>query len=66
MNFREIATMVPLIILIFWMGLFPGVFLKYSEKSVEKLVNSKGEYRLSIEAPVQKAQWPKVGVNNEL
>lgn len=47
-NTREIIVLAPLIVLIFWMGLFPGHFLKYSEKSVEHMVKNKSQYYLSI------------------
>ena len=40
MNAREIVTMVPLIILIFWIGLYPSPFFNLMEASVTKLVES--------------------------
>ncbi len=43
---REIAILVPLIILIFWMGLYPNTFLKYSQASISQLVNHRGHYQL--------------------
>jgi NADH-quinone oxidoreductase subunit M len=46
MNFRELATISPLIFLVFWMGLFPGAFLNYSKASINHLVENKQEYRL--------------------
>lgn len=45
---REIAVMVPLVIMVFWMGLFPNQFLRYSKASVEHLVKDKGQYQLTI------------------
>jgi NADH-quinone oxidoreductase subunit M len=38
MNFREIITLVPLLILIFWIGLYPSPFFNLMEASVTKLV----------------------------
>ena len=40
MNLREIVTMVPLLILIFWIGLYPSPFFNLMEASVTKLVES--------------------------
>lgn len=41
------AILTPLVILIFWMGIYPNHFLSWSEKSIEKLVRP-GDYRLNI------------------
>lgn len=38
LNAREIAIMVPLIILIFWMGLYPKPFIDKMEPSIKKLI----------------------------
>lgn len=40
MNLREIVTLVPLIILIFWIGLYPSPFFHLMEASVTKLIES--------------------------
>ena len=40
MNVREIVTLVPLIVLIFWIGLYPSPFFNLMEASVTKLVES--------------------------
>lgn len=47
LNWREITVMAPLIVLIFWMGLFPNTFLDYSKASVEHLVATKDAYQLT-------------------
>ncbi len=44
---REIAVMAPLVLLIFWMGLLPDHFLKYSKASIEHLVETKDAYQLA-------------------
>jgi NADH-quinone oxidoreductase subunit M len=38
LNFRELATVVPLIILAFWIGLYPGPFFAILDKPVNKIV----------------------------
>ena len=40
LNLREIVTLVPLLILIFWIGLYPSPFFNLMEASVAKLVES--------------------------
>lgn len=47
-DLREFVVMAPLIVLIFWMGLFPNHFLNYSKASIENLVKNKSNYQLSI------------------
>lgn len=41
---REIAVLVPLVIMIFWMGIFPNNFIGYSKTSVEHLIKNKHNY----------------------
>lgn len=48
LNLREIIVLVPLIVMVFWMGLFPGAFLSYSKASIDHLINNKMKYELSI------------------
>ena len=38
LNWREIVVLVPLLILIFWIGLYPQPFLNLMAPSVDKLV----------------------------
>ncbi|MCC7046585.1 MAG: NADH-quinone oxidoreductase subunit M [Alphaproteobacteria bacterium] len=38
MNMREIAVFAPLILLVFWMGVFPNSFLKPTEPAVAELI----------------------------
>ena len=39
LNAREMATLAPLVILVFWIGLFPNPFLSRMHTSVAKLLN---------------------------
>ncbi len=45
---REILVLAPLIILVFWMGVFPNTFLKKSEVSLKYLLENKNSYNLQI------------------
>ena len=65
MNIRELLSMAPLVVLVFWMGLFPGTFLNYSEKSLQYLLDNKDKYELTIykdEKPTESVKT--VGVDN--
>lgn len=48
LNKREIAVMVPLIIMVFWMGIFPNNFLSWSKASIDHLVQNKSNYNLLV------------------
>lgn len=48
MTLREHFVMAPLVILVFWMGLFPNHFLSYSNASIAHWVNTKDNYTLSV------------------
>lgn len=48
LNWREISVLIPMVILIFWMGLFPNTFLDWTKASVDHLIQNKGNYQLSI------------------
>jgi NADH-quinone oxidoreductase subunit M len=38
LNWRELATIVPLIIMAFWIGLYPAPFFAVLDKPVNKIV----------------------------
>lgn len=48
LNAREIAVLIPMVVMVFWMGLFPGHFLKYSQTSIDYLVKNKNNYQLTV------------------
>lgn len=48
-NAREVAVLLPLIILIFWMGLFPNDFLNWSKASLDHFVQNRTHYELKLE-----------------
>ena len=48
LNFRELIVMAPLLVMIFWMGLFPNQFLNFSKASLDHLLQNKSNYNLAI------------------
>ncbi len=46
---REVSVLVPLVILVFAMGIFPNYFLDWSKKSLDHLLKNKKTYSLVIE-----------------
>lgn len=46
LSVRELVVLAPLIVLIFWMGLFPNQFMDYSKASVDYLIKNKMNYTL--------------------
>ena len=48
MNWRELVVMAPLVVMIFWMGLFPNQFLNFSKASLDHLLQNKTNYSLAI------------------
>jgi NADH-quinone oxidoreductase subunit M len=49
LNLREISVLTPLVILVFWMGLFPNHFLDLTKSSVDHLVMNKNKYYLQAD-----------------
>ena len=39
LNFRETVILVPIVLLVVWMGLYPGTFLRRMDTSVQKVVD---------------------------
>ncbi len=65
MNPRELLAIAPLIVMVFWMGLFPGTFLKYSNASIDHLVQNKAEYRLKLYSATPEEKPSTVGDRRE-
>ncbi len=63
LNWREIAAVLPLIVLIFWMGLSSNTFLRWSKASIDNLLETRGQYQLSIEGEPTKASDKKIAVS---
>lgn len=53
-NLREIIVLSPMVLLIFWMGIFPNHFISLSEKSINHLMKNKNQYYLSIQTEENK------------
>ena len=48
LSLREICVMLPMIVMIFWMGIYPKPFLSRMEKSIDYLVSNYKHYDLGI------------------
>lgn len=48
LNLREWVVLVPLVILIFVMGLFPNLFLNFTKTSIQHLIENRYNYEISI------------------
>jgi NADH-quinone oxidoreductase subunit M len=46
---REMFVVAPLLVLIFWMGLFPSDFLSWSKASLDHWVKDRANYELNLE-----------------
>lgn len=55
LNYREIAVLAPLVLLVFWMGIFPNHFMDYSKASIDHLVNHRTHYSLTVVGSAQEA-----------
>ncbi len=49
LSLREVAVIVPLIIFVFWMGLFPNHFLDKSKASIDFFVTNHSHYQLTVQ-----------------
>jgi NADH-quinone oxidoreductase subunit M len=48
LNWREKFSLAPILILIFWMGIFPNHFLSWSEASIRHMDETRGSYSLKV------------------
>ncbi len=48
LSVREICVMFPMVLFVFWMGLFPNHFMKYAKSSVDQLITHKYNYTLEV------------------
>lgn len=49
LNAREIVVLAPLVLMVFWMGIFPNHFLNYSKASIDHLVKNQSNYMLTVQ-----------------
>ncbi len=54
LNIKEVLVILPIIILIFASGLWPNTFFKYSQQSLDPLIDNKGHYTLTLHSPSDK------------
>ena len=61
MNKREIGYLVPIIVMMFWMGIYPQTFLRKMDSSVNHLLNNiKNREIIFTEAPKEKKLLPEI------
>lgn len=53
---REVAVLLPLVVMIFWMGIFPNHFMDYSKVSVDYLIKNKSNYSFPVGAQQAKVE----------
>ena len=61
LSWREISVVTPLVVLIFWMGIFPQHFLKFSEKSIDHLVKNRQNYQLTLIENKKQSNYADIG-----
>jgi len=49
MGTREMIVMAPLVLLIFWMGIFPSDFLNWSKASLDHFIENRTHYELNLD-----------------
>jgi NADH-quinone oxidoreductase subunit M len=48
LNLRELTVLAPLVLMIFWMGIFPNHFFHFSNASIENLIKNRSHYELTV------------------
>ena len=64
MSGREMVLMIPLVILIFWMGLAPGQFIRWTEASIKNVVKNRYSYELVVDNSSDTKSLNSVSSNN--
>jgi NADH-quinone oxidoreductase subunit M len=59
LNAREIGILVPLIVLMFWIGVRPVDFMQYSEQQVEEMIESSKEKSMAVRQTANQAELPE-------
>ncbi len=55
LSFREVATLLPIAIMVFWIGFYPTPFIKIIRPSTDWIVNQYTNNQASLKKPVQLA-----------
>src|SRR5699024_6046896 len=59
LNAREVGILVPLIILMIWIGIRPVDFTRYSEVQVKELLQSAQQKRVAVQQSVTNDELPE-------
>ena len=63
LSIREMCVIAPLILMVFWMGVFPNQFLDYSKASLDHFVQDRGNYNLAVLGDVTENTTQPIPVN---
>src|SRR5699024_959299 len=58
LNAREVGILIPLVVLMIWIGVHPAAFTQYSETQVKDLLQTTEQKRLAVEQSAQKEELP--------
>jgi NADH-quinone oxidoreductase subunit M len=59
LNAREIGLLIPLVILMFWIGVHPSTFTRYSEKQVSELLQGSKNKAMAIRQNAKSSELPE-------
>ncbi len=59
LNFREIGLLVPLIIFMFWIGIRPTDFMKYSETQIDEMLQASEQKSVAIRQAASSKELPE-------
>lgn len=59
LNAREIGILVPLVVLMFWIGIRPVDFMQYSEQQVNQIIESSQQKSVAIRQAAEQEELPE-------
>ena len=65
-NLREKIILIPFIVLIFWMGIFPNHFLTWMKPSLEHLIKNRYDYKLTVLKDSPSKSFKKLSSNQNV
>jgi NADH-quinone oxidoreductase subunit M len=59
LNWREKVVFAPLVVLVFWMGIYPASFIDVMAPSVERLIDGYEAALAQADSPLFASLWPQ-------